>query len=157
MQYTINNSYNSTYILKLWNDISKHNIIIDRWADLLSYEAMSMNDHDEKLLKEKIKENERRGRVLSLLSISPNFFSVLIVLGAGLLNEGIISLILCIFGAIILPLAGFIYAIIIHKKFFYYFEAPFVISFIINLIIYLAYLFCVSIWCFFVYIIWIPW
>lgn len=116
-----------------------------------------MNDYDEKLLKEKIKENERRGRVLSLLSISPNFFSVLIVLGAGLLNEGIISLILCIFGAIILPLAGFIYAIIIHKKFFYYFEAPFVISFIINLIIYLAYLFCVSIWCFFVYIIWIPW
>ena len=70
-----------------------------------------MNDHDEKLLKEKIKENERRGRVLSLLSISFNFFSVLIVLGAGLLNEGIISLILCIFGAIILPLAGFIYAI----------------------------------------------
>ena len=57
MQYTINNSYNSTYILKLWNVISKHNIIIDRWADLLSYEAMRMNDHDEKLLKEKIKEN----------------------------------------------------------------------------------------------------
>lgn len=131
--------------------------LISIYFPFLSYEAMRMNDHDEKLLKEKIKENERRGRVLSLLSISSNFFSVLIVLGAGLLNEGIISLILCIFGAIILPLAGFIYAIIIHKKFFYYFEAPFVISFVINLIIYLAYLFCVSIWCFFVYIIWIPW
>ena len=108
---------------------------------------MNNDIFDDVLLKQKIKDHERQGRLFALAPILVNIIALISCISSlAVAGSNInLSFILILVPGFIFPILGFVYSLIIQKI---YFECPkpfWIIGFIINIVIYVGYVFVIFI------------
>ena len=89
-------------------------------------------------------ENEKKGRLLSLISIFINIVSVIVAF-IGLFSGEKAPTYILFFLACIWPIVGFVYSFYLRRRFFHKLSVLWLITFIINIVIYVGYVFVIFI------------
>ena len=115
---------------------------------------MNNDIFDDVLLKQKIKDHERQGRLFALAPILVNIIALISCISSlAVAGSNInLSFILILVPGFIFPILGFVYSLIIQKI---YFECPkpfWIIGFIINIIIFVFFSIGILIWGFIFFI-----
>lgn len=89
-------------------------------------------------------ENEKKGRLLSLISLFINIVSVIAAF-IGLFSGEKAPTYILFFLACIWPIVGFVYSVYLRRRFFHKLSVLWLITFIINIVIYVGYVFVIFI------------
>lgn len=107
---------------------------------------MNNNYFNNEELIEYIKKNNVIGLLLSYVPVFVNIISVVSFICAMTLTDNIdLSVVLIFIPGLLLPVLAFVYSVVIHKIFFKRVSVPWIIAFVLNVVLFLFYAFGVAI------------